>query len=214
MSSRPNALWRERMASPLTWHFAGVAVLALLVIGLAVRLGLDWAATNSRSNDALSGKQVELKALDLETAPLRGLDKRVADSRSRMQSFYSKRIPSSYSSIATRIGELQVGSGVRLSRVQYTQGPPGSDLTEISMDAGISGAYPAIMRFVNSIERDQTFFVIRAMSLTGQQGGLVNLRIRVSTWLRPADAAASGLPLTPGTSETEAGSSAAGKEGN
>jgi hypothetical protein len=116
--------------------------------------------------------------------------------------------------IATRIGELQVASGVRLSRVQYTQGPPGSDLTEISMDAGISGAYPAIMRFVNSIERDQTFFVIRAMSLTGQQGGLVNLRIRVSTWLRPADAAASGLPLTPGTSETEAGSSSAAKEGN
>jgi hypothetical protein len=35
------------------------------------------------------------------------------------------------------------------------------------------------------------------MALTGQQGGLVNLRLRVSTWLRPADAAASGLPPTP-----------------
>jgi len=29
------------------------------------------------------------------------------------------------------------------------------------------------MRFVNSLERDQTFFVITGMSLTGQQGGLV-----------------------------------------
>jgi hypothetical protein len=29
------------------------------------------------------------------------------------------------------------------------------------------------------------FFVIRGMQLTGQQGGLVNLRLRVSTWLRP-----------------------------
>ena len=65
------------------------------------------------------------------------------------------------------------------------------------MDAGISGEYPQIMRFVNGLERDQTFFVIRAMALTGQQGGLVNLRLRVSTWLRPADAAASGLPPTP-----------------
>ena len=105
MSSRPNALWRERMASPLTWHLAGVAVLALVVIGLAVRFGLDWAATNSRSNDALSGKQTELKALDLETAPLRGLDKRVEDSRSKLEEFYSKRIPPNYSTIATRIGE-------------------------------------------------------------------------------------------------------------
>jgi hypothetical protein len=216
-SSSPTSPWRERLASPLTWHYAGFVVLLLLVIGLTVRLGMDWAATNGRSTDALAGKQVELKALDLQTAPLRGLDKRVEDSRSQVEAFYAKRIPPNYSSIATRIGELQVKSGVRLSRVQYTQGPPGSDLTEISMDAGISGNYPEIMRFVNSLERDQTFFVIRAMGLTGQQGGLVNLRLQVSTWLRPGDAAASGLPPTPeagaaGTAPS-VGSSNGGKEG-
>jgi hypothetical protein len=32
------------------------------------------------------------------------------------------------------------------------------------MEAGISGDYPQIMRFVNSLERDHTFFVIRAMA--------------------------------------------------
>ena len=157
---------------------------------------MDWVATNGRSTDALAGKQVELKALDLQTAPLRGLDKRVEDSREKIRAFNDKRIPANYSSIASRIGELQVKSGVRLSRVQYTQGPPGQDLTEISMDAGISGAYPEIMRFVNSLERDQTFFVIRAMALTGQQGGLVNLRLRVSTWLRAADVPSGLAPTT------------------
>jgi type IV pilus assembly protein PilO len=94
--------------------------------------------------------------------------------------------------------------------MQYTQGPPGPDLTEISLDAGITGDYPQIMRFVNALERDKTFFVIRQMALTGQQGGLVNLRLRVSTWLRPADAAASGLPSS---STTKAEPSAAGPEG-
>jgi hypothetical protein len=188
----------------------------VLVIGLGVRLGLDWAATNDRSSDALVGKQVELKALDLQTTPLRGLDQRVEESRSQIQDFYSRRIPPNYSSIASRIGDLQVKSGVRLSRVQYTQGPAGSYLTEISMDASISGAYPEILRFVNSLERDQTFFVIRAMALTGQQGGMVSLRLRVSTWLRPADAAASGLPPTPEAGDTsmpQAGPASGGKEG-
>ena len=216
MSSLLSSTWRERLTSPLTWHYAGFAVLLVLFTGLAVRLGMDWAAMNGRSSDALAGKQVELKALDLQTAPLRGLEKRVEESRSRMNAFYAKRIPPNYSSIASRVGDLQVKSGVRLSRVQYTQGPAGSDLTEISMDAGISGAYPEIMRFVNSLERDQTFFVIRAMALTGQQGGLVNLRLRVSTWLRPADAAASGLPPTPEAGEpapAPAESSRGGKEG-
>jgi hypothetical protein len=207
----PKSLWRERLASPLTWHYAGFAVLLVAVIGLSIRLGFDWAATNGRSTDALAGKQIELKALELATAPLRGLDNRVAEFRSELQQFYTKRIPPNYSSIATRIGELEVKSGARLSRVQYSQGAPGQELTEISMDAGISGEYPAIMRFINSLERDQTFFVIRAMALTGQQGGVVNLRLRVSTWLRPADAAASGLPPTPEASEP--GNAGAGKEG-
>jgi Tfp pilus assembly protein PilO len=210
----PAPVWRERLTSPLTWHLAGFAVLLVLVIVLSVRLGMDWAATNGHSTDSLAGKQVELKALDLETAPLRGLDKRVDESRSQIHTFYQKRIPPNYSSIATRIGELQVASGARLSRVQYTQGPPGSDITEISMDTGISGSYPQIMKFVNSLERDQTFFVIRAMGLTGQQGGLANLRLRVSTWLRAADAAASGLPSTPEQDQTTPAPPVAGKEGN
>lgn len=197
MSNKPESSWRERLSSPLTWHYVGFGILLVLAIGLAVRLGLDWAATDTRSVDALAGKQVELKAMDLQTAPLRGLDKRVGASREQIQDFYKKRIAPNYSSFATRIGELEVKSGVRQSRAQYTQGPPGADLTEISIDAGISGAYPDIMRFVNGLERDPMFFVIRGMQLTGQQGGLVNLRLRVSTWMRPADAAASGLPLTP-----------------
>ena len=212
MSNRPSSEWRERLTSKLTWYYAGAIVMLVLVIGLGVRFGLDLAATSSSSTDALTSKQVELKALDMETSPLRGLDKRVEESRQQMKDFYQKRIPPNYSSIAMRIGELQVKAGVRLTRVTYTQGLPGNELTEISMDAGISGDYAQIMRFVNGLERDQTFFVIRAMQFTGQQGGLVNLRLKVSTWLRPEDAAASGLPTTPEPGATPSAPSA-GREG-
>ena len=189
--------WRERLTSPLTWHIVACAVLGVLVLVLGIRLAMDWAATNSRSSSALEQKQLQLKALEHQNAPLTGLDHRVDESRKQIAAFYSKRIPANYSSIARTIGDLGVKSGVRLSSVQYTQGQAGADLTEITMDAGIAGAYPQIMHFVNSLESDQTFFIVRGMALTGQQGGLVNLRLRVSTWLRPADADASGLPLTP-----------------
>jgi len=215
VNDKPESLWRERLTSPLTWHYMGFAILLALVITLSVRLGLDWMATNGRSTDALAGKQMELKTLELQTAPLRGLDKRIDASRTQIDDFYKKRIPPNYSSILMRVGELQVKSGVRLSRVQYTQGKPGAELTEISLDAIISGSYPDIMHFVNSLERDQTFFVIRGMGLSGQQGGLVNLRLRVSTWLRPADALDSALPATPESGDDSAKPSAdnAGKEG-
>ena len=75
-----SSTWRERLASPLTWHVAGFAVLLALAIVLAVRLGMDWAAMNSNSGDVLAGKQIQLKALEIQTAPLRGLASRLTPS--------------------------------------------------------------------------------------------------------------------------------------
>lgn len=195
---------RERLASPLTWHYVGLTALILIVAVLAIRLGLDWSATDSSSNDALANKQIERKTLEVQTAPLRGLEQRVKDSREHIQDFYARRIPANYSSIAVQTGELAVKSGVQLSRMQYTQGATTGDLTEISLDSSITGQYHQIMHFVNGLERDKTFFLIRSMAFTGQQGGLVSLRLRVSTWLRPADVPGWLPPTPPDTPSTTA----------
>jgi hypothetical protein len=44
-----------------------------------------------------------------------------------------------------------------------------------------------MMRFINSLERDKMFLVIRGLTLTGQQGGIVNVRLRLTTYLHGAD---------------------------
>lgn len=210
MTPQNTATTRERVSSPLTWHYIGVAVLGLIVLVLAIRLGLDWVATDAGSNDALVSKQIELKTLELQTTPLRGLDQRVIESRKQTEEFYAKRIPANYSSIAAEVGSLAVKSGVQLSGMQYTQSSTAGDLTELSLDARINGEYQQIMHFVNGLERDKTFFIIRTMAFTGQQGGLVGLRLRVSTWMRPGDVP-SGLPPTP--PETPAGNAPPSQEG-
>ena len=46
-NDRKPSHWRERLTSPLTWHYAGFAILLLVAIGLAMRLGMDWAVTDS-----------------------------------------------------------------------------------------------------------------------------------------------------------------------
>ena len=43
------------------------------------------------------------------------------------------------------------------------------------------------MHFINGLERSKTFFLITGLTLTGQQGGLVNLRLRLITYLRASD---------------------------
>jgi hypothetical protein len=179
---------RERLLSPVGLHAVGFGILAIATIVLGVRVGLDWRATSGGSQDEMASRQTELATLTLQTAPLRGLDKKVALSSKQIDEFYARRIPPNWSAVLERLGELKTKGPVQLTRVQYSVHPGSGDLTEIRMDAGLSGEYPAIMRFVNGLERSPTFFVIRAMALTGQQSGTVNLRLEFSTWLRPEDA--------------------------
>jgi len=213
MTTERRSAFNDRLRSPMTWHWTGIVVLSILVVGLVFRLIYAWTYSDANATQTLEGKQAQLEALKQDTLPLRGLDTRVASIRDRIGTFYANRIPSSYSSVASRIVDLEQHSGAHLSRISYSQAPPGPELTEIQMDASISGEYPQMMRFVNGLERDQVFFIIKAMQLNGQQGGQANLRLRVSTWMRAADAAASGIPVKP-AGQTSSPSSATGREGN
>jgi Tfp pilus assembly protein PilO len=202
--------FREQVFSAFGLHLAGFCLLAIVTLVLAVRVGLDWRTTSASNADAIAGKQAQLKMLEFQTLPLRGLDKKVDLSRKQISQLYDDRIPPSYSAILERLGQIATKGPVGLTRVVYTPKPGSGDLTEIRMDVGLSGDYPAIMRFVNGIERSPTFFVIRQMSLTGQSSGLVNLRLQVSTWLRPDDVP-KDLPAAPDATPGDIQASPAGE---
>ena len=57
-------------------------------------------------------------------------------------------------------------------------------MTEVKMDASVSGDYRPVVQFINALERDKNFFAINGISLSGQQSGTVNLRLRLTTYLR------------------------------
>ena len=82
-----------------------------------------------------------------------------------------------------------------------------SGLTELHIDAGLSGQYSELMHFINGLERDQdhVFFIINGVTLNGQQGGLVNLRLRLTTYLRgdATDLPASGENPEPAANEPQ-----------
>ena len=57
-------------------------------------------------------------------------------------------------------------------------------LTEVDMDATLTGDYRPLMQFLNGLERSRTFFMVNSITLSGQQSGTVNLRMRLLTYLR------------------------------
>ncbi len=74
-----------------------------------------------------------------------------------------------------------------LTNLAYTPTPAIAGLAELRMDASLSGEYAPLMHFINGLERSKTFFLITGLTLTGQQGGLVNLRLKLNTYLHAND---------------------------
>jgi hypothetical protein len=169
-------------------HIAAVTVLAIVNLVFLVQLGMAWHTLRTDRPEQLQVKQVELRTAQLQAKPLRNLPQRIADSTKGAEHFYDARVPGADSAILAELGALEQKSNVHLSRVQTAFAPALRDVTEVRMDASVSGDYASVMRFINSVERDKMFFVINGLTLTGQQGGLVNLRLKVTTYLRGSDA--------------------------
>src|SRR5579875_1348746 len=158
-------------------HFAGVAVLVLVNLYLLAHIFFAWSAASSQNADALEQQTIAMK-------PLEGLDQKLALATENADKFYQQRLPYATSEVAGELGRLANKENVKLTRVGYTYAPvmAGSSgaLTEVRMDAGLTGDYRPLVMFINALERDRMFFLIDGVSLTGQQSGTVGLRLRMT----------------------------------
>lgn len=183
----------RRWFTALNLHLAGAAALALLVLFLAVKAALAIHAAGAIDSVSYQQEQIRYTQLHAQMAHLQGLPQKVDQSRDDAAHFYETRIAPNYSTIAAELGSAAVKDQVRLSRAQYTPAVAIEGLTEVRIDASLSGDYQPMMHFINDLERDKNhvFFIIDGLTFTGQQGGLVNLRLRLTTYLK---AGASDLP--------------------
>jgi type IV pilus assembly protein PilO len=172
--------------TPLNLHFAGVGVLVLVNLYLLIHLGLAWSVAHSQDADALAQQRVQLKTAQIAALPLQGLDDKLAKSTEQANEFYKRRLPYAESKVVGELGALAKQQNVRLQGVQYLHSPVPEDptLTGLQMDARLSGDYRPLVEFLNALERDKSFFLIDGVGLTGQQSGTVNLRLRLTTYLR------------------------------
>jgi hypothetical protein len=208
---------QERL-SVLNLHWAGVGLLALVNLYLLIHLGFLWQEAQGQNADAVAAQRVTLALAVQSAKPLEGLDGKIKTANERADAFYAERLPTGYSEIATEIGVLLRKNNVRLTRIQYAQAPVADvslgQLTEVRMDASLAGDYRGLVEFLNGLERDRTFFLITGVTLTGQESGRVNLRMKLTTYLRglssDEEAARASTPVKVSDELEEPAASAAG----
>lgn len=186
-------------------HYAGAAALLVIVLYMAAHLLFLSESLKEHNADALNQQRTSLTTARLQAQPLRGLDAKLAASTEDADEFYDDRLPYAESQVLTEVGHLAQKTGVRWANAQYAQQPVLNGeyaLTELHIDASVSGDYRPVVEFINNLERDKMFFVVNGIGLSGQQTGLVNLRIRLTTYLRTPNGIELSAPPAPATRAT------------
>ena len=188
---------RERLQkaiSVLNLHVAAAGLLLLLCLYLGVRLFLLGSSTGAQGEAAIAAARSRVAASEASARRLRGLDAQLQRSDTAAARFYRDRLPYAYSDVAAQLGAVAKRTGVRLSRASYVQSLPDNGVTEVRIDAAVTGDYSAVAHFINGLERDPSFFLIETVALSGAQNGLVNLQMRIGTYLREPVSTAAASP--------------------
>jgi type IV pilus assembly protein PilO len=178
---------RENVLTFLNLHLL-VLILGITNIVLLTRLVLAWNTLRTDSTEQIAESRANLKTLEIQTAPLRGLPAKVDASEKQAEAFYDRRFPSNYSSISAELYDLEQKEHIRQAHLAYLPKPALPGLVEVGLDLSLAGEYAPIMRFINGLERDKMFFVINGLTLAGQQGGTVNVRLKLTTFIHAEDA--------------------------
>jgi len=160
-----------------------IAALALADVAAVAMLMTPLAGSADQRQQELQQSWLQLKSR--ESAPWRGLDKKIPLAQRQIEDFYHDRFPAEDSSIAADLGKLASQTGVRMSAERYTHKDSDVEgLQRVEIEADLSGNYLQLVRFINALERNRLFFIVDSLELGSEQNGVVKLQIKVETYLR------------------------------
>ena len=164
-----------------------IVVGTLVAIDLAAIVLLLSPYAGSQASRQAQMRQLWLDLKGRETAPWRGLDKKIPEAKQQIADFYHDRFPSGYSEISNSVDKITSESGVRISSEKYDQKEAEIDNVQlVEIQADVSGDYLQLVRFINTLERSKLFFIVKDLQIAGEQSGQVKLQIKFETYLRLA----------------------------
>jgi Tfp pilus assembly protein PilO len=159
-------------------------LLGVDVVAVAVLFSPLVGSTDSRRQE-LNELSNELQTKTRLVEPLKNLDKKVVTASRQIADFYKKRFPAQDSQIATEFGKLAAANGVTIEQAKYkVLDEETGRLYPVEMEADLSGSYVSLAKFINALERDDTFFIISSITLGGEQKGPIKLQMKLETYLK------------------------------
>lgn len=170
--------------------WTGVAL--ALVLGLDLALGFVLWQNSSQGPQAMRAERdrLAIRAKLLRADVDRGEKIRASlpQAGKDCETFYRESLldaASGYSRIASDLGAIASHSGVRTSGFSFKQKEiKERGVTEISIDTAVEADYPAVIQFINGVERSKNFYLLDGLHLASATTGGIRLQLELHTYFR------------------------------
>ncbi len=130
----------------------------------------------------------EGKLLQADVARGEAIRASLPQARKDSDAFYKESFldgSSGYSQIETDLGDIAAKAGVKTSGFTFKQTEvTGRGVTEIAISTSLTADYPAIIQFINGLERSKNFYLLDGLQLTSASAGAIQLQLSLHTYFR------------------------------
>lgn len=168
----------------------GVALMIVLALDLAL-VGYLWHAASQQPRALRAERDMlALEAKKLHADVERGNKIRVSLPQAGKQcdDFYQQSFldsASGYSRIESDLGDIAAKSGVKISGYTFKQEPvKDRGVTQIQIAADLEADYPAVIQFINGLERSKNFYLLDSLHLSSVSTGGIRLDLDLHTFFR------------------------------
>ena len=167
----------------------GLGILFLADLALA---GYSWQSSTALRTP-IAQLEVDSRKLQLLNADIERAEKIRHDLPATIADcdrFDASLLPSSTgnSAIAAELDELARKSGLQIQSVNLRHKDIlGRNLTQVDVESTVTGNYGSIVKFMNALQRSQSFYIVESLSLQSEaQGapGAMHIGVRLRTYFR------------------------------
>jgi Tfp pilus assembly protein PilO len=168
----------------IRWVLGAVLALDLILAGI------NWqmAASPGTSRDALLLLRRQHSLLQADTARAELIRNQLPEIEQQGDLFFTSNLRPSgtgYSSLVSDLGSLAAASGLQAENYAFRQHQPDKrGVMEVEIGTVVNGDYASVVRFINGLERSDTFYVLDGLSLAAGSSGQLRLNLQLRTYFR------------------------------
>jgi Tfp pilus assembly protein PilO len=170
----------------------GVAALVIADVALAVYGWKLAAAPRSQQDIVVLTRNRDLLRADIKRA--QDIRQKIPAIQKDCDQFEQSLLPETtgYSSVSAELGAIASKAGLQLeNRASKQKEVKGRGLTEVDIDATVSGSYVSIVHFLNGLQRSGNVYAVESLSAKSESeqqgaGGRVRVSLHLKTYFRTA----------------------------